>query len=86
MFTIINNHLFTDGNKRTGLEAALLFFQLNGYQLQEQLVPIYVEEKRVPTKGDSSSDILANFTLEVASSSINIETCQDWFRENIRKL
>ncbi len=32
-FSIICNHIFQDGNKRTGLEAALLFLQLNGYDL-----------------------------------------------------
>ena len=31
MFNIIVNHIFQDGNKRTGLEAALLFLQLNDY-------------------------------------------------------
>lgn len=33
MYNIICNHIFQDGNKRTGLEAALLFLQLNGYDL-----------------------------------------------------
>jgi death on curing protein len=33
MFNIIANHIFQDGNKRTGLEAALLFLQLNHYDL-----------------------------------------------------
>ncbi|MGF1533845.1 MAG: type II toxin-antitoxin system death-on-curing family toxin [Bernardetiaceae bacterium] len=33
MFNIISNHIFQDGNKRTGLEAALLFLQLNDYDL-----------------------------------------------------
>ncbi len=33
MFNIICNHIFQDGNKRTGLEAALLFLQLNDYDL-----------------------------------------------------
>lgn len=32
-YNIICNHIFQDGNKRTGLEAALLFLQLNGYDL-----------------------------------------------------
>lgn len=32
-FNIICNHIFQDGNKRTGLEASLLFLQLNGYDL-----------------------------------------------------
>lgn len=30
MFNIISNHIFSDGNKRTGLEAALLFVDLDG--------------------------------------------------------
>ncbi len=33
MFNVICNHIFQDGNKRTGLEASLLFLQLNGYDL-----------------------------------------------------
>jgi death-on-curing protein len=33
MYNIIANHIFQDGNKRTGLEAALLFLQLNGFDL-----------------------------------------------------
>jgi death-on-curing protein len=33
MYNIVCNHIFQDGNKRTGLEAALLFLQLNGYDL-----------------------------------------------------
>lgn len=33
MYNVICNHIFQDGNKRTGLEAALLFLQINGYDL-----------------------------------------------------
>lgn len=29
-YYIVGNHPFVDGNKRAGLEAALLFLQLNG--------------------------------------------------------
>lgn len=32
-FNIIANHIFQDGNKRTGLETALLFLELNGYKV-----------------------------------------------------
>ncbi len=32
-FNIIANHIFHDGNKRTGLESALLFLELNGLTL-----------------------------------------------------
>lgn len=34
MHSIITNHVFQDGNKRTGLESALLFLQLNHCVLQ----------------------------------------------------
>lgn len=30
-FNIIANHIFQDGNKRTGLQSALIFLQANGY-------------------------------------------------------
>jgi death-on-curing protein len=32
-FNIIANHIFHDSNKRTGLESALLFLELNGFTL-----------------------------------------------------
>jgi death-on-curing protein len=41
LFNIISNHVFSDGNKRTGLGAALLFLRLNGYQLQDNLISIF---------------------------------------------
>lgn len=31
MFNIIANHIFQDGNKRTGLQAAIIFLMLNNY-------------------------------------------------------
>ncbi|HFA50670.1 MAG TPA: type II toxin-antitoxin system death-on-curing family toxin [Bacteroidetes bacterium] len=31
MFQIVTGHVFQDGNKRTGLEAAILFLKLNGH-------------------------------------------------------
>lgn len=36
MYNIITNHIFSDGNKRTGLEAAMLFFDLNGYRINKR--------------------------------------------------
>ena len=35
MYNIIANHIFQGGNKRTGLESALLFLQLNNYDLKQ---------------------------------------------------
>ena len=33
LFHLVQNHPFLDGNKRIGLEAALLFLEVNGYSL-----------------------------------------------------
>lgn len=67
MYNIIANHIFQDGNKRTELEAALVFLQLNGYDLKPEV----------------DDDLLTNFTLEVASGKISLEEVQSWFSENI---
>ena len=34
MFHIVKNHVFTDGNKRTGLCCALTFLEWNGYTIK----------------------------------------------------
>lgn len=34
MFNIVCNHVFHDGNKRTGLQAAIIFLLLNGHHLR----------------------------------------------------
>ena len=65
-YNIICNHIFTDGNKRTGLEAALAFLKLNGYRLNKDL----------------PQNILYNFILKVASGQSDLEECKAWFLEN----
>lgn len=32
-FNIVSNHVFQDGNKRTGLQSAMIFLLLNGYSI-----------------------------------------------------
>ena len=78
MFSIVSNHVFQDGNKRTGLEAALLFLKLNGFKLKDNLYNI----KYVVTFKASDQEILTEFTLELASGNITLEECQNWFRMN----
>ena len=39
--SIIFNHPFLDGNKRTGITAAFLFLQLNGYKLAATQKELY---------------------------------------------
>lgn len=36
LFHIVRNHPFIDGNKRLGLEAALLFLELNGQSVETE--------------------------------------------------
>lgn len=69
MYNIIANHIFSDGNKRTGLEAAILFLDLNGYRIDKQLPKEYVY----------------NFTIKVASGESSLEECQKWFDDNMVK-
>jgi death-on-curing protein len=67
MYNIIANHIFQDGNKRTGLESALLFLQLNNYDLKISV----------------TNNILTDFTLSVAAGQKTLEEVQKWFEENI---
>lgn len=66
LFNIISNHVFTDGNKRTGLDTCILFFEFNGYQLSESV----------------NNEILTNFILSVASGEHTLETVQAWLKNN----
>jgi death on curing protein len=65
-YNIICNHIFSDGNKRTGLEAALAFLKFNGCRLKKH----------------SSNDYIYNFILRVASGEVSLEECRQWFAEN----
>ena len=86
MFSIINDHIFQDGNKRTGLESALLFLKLNNYKLKDELVRVRFELKEIPKSGETTNQILYNFTIEMASGEINLEECGLWFQANIEKM
>lgn len=83
MFTIISNHVFQDGNKRTGLESGLLFIKLNGYKLKESLSKIEFENRQIPKVGDETKEILFNFTMEMASGEMNLDESRKWFEHNI---
>jgi death-on-curing protein len=83
MFNIISNHVFQDGNKRTGLATALLFIKLNKFRLKENLSKVKLGEKRVPNTGETTNEILFQFTTEVASGKLSLEECQAWFKTNM---
>ena len=82
LFNIISNHIFQDGNKRTELEAALLFMRLNKRKLREQLVRVKVDNPSIPASGTSTNEILYNYVIEVASGQLTLAQCQRWFEHN----
>lgn len=67
LFSIVCNHIFLDGNKRTGLEAALSFLKLNGSRLRRDL----------------ALSVLHDFVIKVASGESTLDECRSWFKENI---
>lgn len=69
VYNIIANHIFSDGNKRTGLEAGLIFLKINGYILKDAITNI----------------ILTDFILSVASGNESLETVQQWLKSNSEK-
>jgi len=79
MYNIISGHIFQDGNKRAGLESALLFLKLNNYRLKESLSPFI----KTTSNNNSNSDTLINFTLNVAASKLELSEVQEWFKANI---
>ena len=66
-YNIICNHIFSDGNKRTGLAAAITFLNLNRYELN-----LAIDDEK-----------LTNFIISVASGQVSLEECRVWFKKNI---
>ncbi|MCP9756509.1 type II toxin-antitoxin system death-on-curing family toxin [Lacihabitans sp. CCS-44] len=69
-YNVICNHIFTDVNKRSGLESALAFLKLNDFRLNKSLK--YYD--------------LLNFILKIASGQSSLEECKAWFAENTSSL
>lgn len=51
MDSLINNHPFLDGNKRTGVTAAGIFLSINGWKLTASTKALETCTLRVATKG-----------------------------------
>ena len=66
-FSIICNHIFSDGNKRTGLAAALVFLEAHNFQLNDEV----------------TDNILLDFVIKVASGESTLDECRTWFKDNI---
>lgn len=66
-FSIICNHIFSDGNKRTGLAAALVFLEAHNFHLNDEV----------------TDNILLDFVIKVASGESTLDECRSWFKDNI---
>jgi death on curing protein len=66
-YNVICNHIFSDGNKRTGLESSLAFLKLNKMRLNRNL----------------SDEVIEIFIIKVASGQSSLEECREWFQNNI---
>ncbi|MFC3811620.1 type II toxin-antitoxin system death-on-curing family toxin [Lacihabitans lacunae] len=62
-YNIICNHIFSDGNKRTGLGASLVFLNMNGFDLNQEV----------------TNETLTVFIIKIASGESNLEDCREWF-------
>ena len=60
-FHIIKNHAFVDGNKRTGIAAALLFLELNGVDIVTDIESLYTLAIGVASSVRSKKDIACQF-------------------------
>jgi death-on-curing protein len=69
LYNLIANHIFSDGNKRTGLEACLIFLKLNQYQLNSNV----------------SNQILTDFIISIASAEQSLDSVQEWIKANVMK-
>jgi death-on-curing protein len=69
LFSVISNHIFTDGNKRAGLDSCLLFLDYNNYKLSESV----------------TNPILTDFILSIASGQETLESVQNWIKINTEK-
>lgn len=63
---IVGNHIFTDGNKRIGLAARLVFLNLNSSDATEFI----------------TDDTLTTFILEADYGQSNLKECRPWFAEH----
>ena len=81
MHGIISNHIFQDGNKRTGIGAALVFLQLNGFTLKFSEPNEPLADK--PSFPSFAKQSLYNFTLSVAAGRHDLPAVRTWFAEHV---
>jgi death-on-curing protein len=68
LFHIVQNHPFIDGNKRVGLEAALLFLEINGASIEatdDAVVDLVLQT----AQGQATKEHIADFLRRHASGT-----------------
>ncbi|MCB0638135.1 MAG: type II toxin-antitoxin system death-on-curing family toxin [Lewinella sp.] len=83
MFYLVTGHVFQDGNKRTGLEAALLFLRLNDASLAEPFQRISAADKYLPAQACAGDQVLYHLTMELAAGQITQDQLKAWFTANM---
>lgn len=63
-FLIINDHIFHDGNKRTGTMAAFLFLAKNGRKVKENL----------------TSPMIVSYAERIAEKHLSIQRVANWLK------
>lgn len=68
LFYIIKDHIFCDGNKRTGMVAAFTFLDINGFEISET-----VSNKRI-----------VNYAEKIAGCTPNIKDISNWLKKIVK--
>jgi death on curing protein len=66
LYHIVRNHPFLDGNKRTGLDAATVFLDLNGFVIDEVANERLVDATLAVAEGRMTKDVLAALLAELS--------------------
>ena len=69
-YYIIKDHIFIDGNKRTGIESAFLFLKNNGYRAKESL----------------TNEKIVNFALSIEKDEIDINEIAEFLSQYFIKV
>jgi death-on-curing protein len=70
MESIVNNHPFADGNKRTGIAATALFLRVNGWRLSTTNSQLETFTSHVATSKLTFADIVAWFRVHSISDDV----------------
>jgi death-on-curing protein len=77
LFHLVKNHPFVDGNKRMALACALVFLEINGYELDPWLDELYEA---------SGQTHMETVVLQVASSEMTKDELTAFIRDHARPL